>query len=457
MLALSQKGYTATAAVVSAHALATDVGKNILQKGGSAADAAIAMAFTLAVVEPQHSGIGGGGLLLYYEKSLNRFTFVDYREALPQGFLSGSGVVAIPGFVLGMEKIHEAFGKMAWNELLMAAIGYAESGFMPSPGLLFDLNHEAKRLEKAKTFQEFYTNPLGMKKTLFVQAQLASTLKKIQESGAKEFYQDALSHVILDELAETGVKITDEDWSKYQVSFSKPLSFYFQDKLIVTTAAPSAGGKILASLLQTAREKKLESLSPEFIKFLEEQSLTIFKNTTTSAASHTTHISVIDSDGNIASMTNSLGDAFGSGIILPGTGVLLNNALKDIKTSSAKHPATYLTPTIVFKGFDPALVVGTSGGTTIPFNLFQILYRHLVEGDDLSTAIKAPKFYSFPESKTAFYEKGFPIKKIPATLKIKSIESTTTAGNVQAIVIKNGKSRTVSDPRGEGKGIVLGK
>lgn len=471
------------AAIVSQHKLATKTGIKILKSGGNAAEAAIAAAFTLAVVEPHNSGLGGGGFLLYFDKAANTVTFVDYREAAPgalthanyrkrlkgdpQASETGPLAIAVPGFTAGMQKIHEEFGGgLPWGALLDDAIRHATNGVPMLRLMLKRLAGERQRLSALASFQELFVRPAAGKKPFLLQPKLATTLVKIQTGGAKEFYRGDLAKQIAKDLKAAGSTITVSDLAQYRVYFSQPHRFIFQDKVIYSAPLPSTGGLLLERLLLAARAAGIKSDAAGFAAFLEVELGKYFedrKNLSdrrTKPFASTSHLCVVDGNGNIAAMTNTINLPFGSGVVLASSGILMNDEMDDFDLilEGAKNviirgnrPLSSMSPTIVFKSLDPLIVIGTPGGLTIPMNLYQVLQRVLSEGKGMARAIRAPKFYAFPQQKNSMYEEGINPDTLK-NLKIQAKKSARPIGNVQAIVFNGRSPRTFSDPRGEGDG-----
>lgn len=465
-----------TVAISSANSQATQAGYQVLNKGGNAADAAIAIALTLAVTEPQNSGLGGGGIALYYDKSTNQFSYFDYlslsaflnHEKTPEYAdnkkhpgLSKNGVhaIGVPGFILGLEKLHKRFGKLNWETLFEKPIELAEKGFTVSDQFKHDLKQQKSRFESIPGFKTFYSDTLLEKKSTLKQKNLALTLKKISEKGAQDFYSGSLATLILKELSEKKSNIIEEDFKTYKVIIGQPQKILFKNNIL--HGPPTHGFDVLKSILNAATQKNINYKDIHWPAFIEKQALATKKKIGT--GKNTTHISIIDSHGNIVSMTNSLNDVFGSGIILPGTGILLNNAMDnyDFKNTDIAYsikrknrPMSHLVPSMVFKNFEPILVIGTSGGSTIPLNLYQIMQRHLLNGQPLKSAIQAPKFYTFPYKKVNLYENKFSKKQLIGPFKFKTIKTQTTAGNIQAVSLVDKKLKAYSDPRGDGLALV---
>lgn len=467
-----------SSAIVTQNKTATETGLAILAKGGNAAEAAIAAAFSLGVNEPHNSGIGGGGFLLYYDKAQNTLTFVDYREAAPlatkvadykkpETSLTGGLAIAVPGLVAGLKKIHERFGdKITWQELLDPAIKQAKTGFIPGEIIHQRFAQEYKRLTEQKDFQSVFGGLAQTSKSPIKQENLALTLEKIASGGAKDFYHGALAKILVKELENAGSLITLEDLARYTVYFTKPHSFIFKDYTIHSAPLPSTGGLLLQQLLGSARDRGITTKDENFNSFLATELARYFENRKklgdkrTNPFASTSHISVVDAQGNIASMTNTLNSPFGSAVVLPGLGILMNNEMDDFDFEDPEisrnlpergnRPLSSMSPTIIFKGLEPALVIGTPGGLTIPINIYQVLQRHLIEGENLGVAIKAPKIYFLHSANKALYESGYKIT--PIMNGPRPVLSEKPIGNIQAIRIDKSKLTTFSDPRGEGIG-----
>lgn len=487
-LFFSSTAFAIQPAVVSAHPEASKVGLEILKKGGSAADAAIAMAFALSVVEPHNSGVGGGGFLLYYAAKEDRVYFIDYREAAPQvlnpkvskkavkpnsDFEKGVASVGVPGFILGMETIHKKWRKVSWPAVIDPAIELAKKGFFAYAGL-------RQKIEENK--DHFLADP--EMKRLFVDASaslppkldfsdLAGTLENIKTGGAWVFYQGELGTKLVSFLKEKGGLITDADLKNYKVYFRKPHIFDHGTYQVVSAGAPSSGGPGMDILFKRALIYEFTKQAPNTTRFYELLIKSFHDyfdfrdialgDTPNNIISHTTHLCAVDSEGNIASMTNTLNSSFGSGMIIPHTGIILNNELADFssQTNSANRlrgsvrPLSSMAPTIVFKDKKPFLALGTPGGLTIPQNLFQVLYLFLDEHLPLNRSVAHPKVYFSPKTREVVLEKGFPKKMISWFKENYEIKEEDTIGNVEALVFRGDKTTIVTDPRGSGHGLIL--
>lgn len=488
---LSSQSYSYEPAVVSASPLASRVGVEILHKGGSAADAAIATAFALTVVEPYNSGIGGGGFLLYYEASTQKFYFVDYREMSPlnidfeylkkhpKDLETGIHSVGIPGFVSGMDKIHGKFRKVSWPGIIEPSIKLAREGISIKGKLIEKLRAREEFLSQDLEFKTLFIDPWKKGKLKIVQKDLADTLEKIALGGAREFYQGFLTQQMVAYLQQEGGVHDLADFKSYQTFFRKPYQFEVGDHQIISSPLPSSGGRALNFLFGRAFVNEIHNhpfLSLDSFKLHLRGMEDYFRYREMSLGdisgniiSHTTHLSVIDGEGNMAAMTNSLNYPFGAGRVVPGTGIILNNELGDFslnpksanRVKPGKRPLSSMSPTIIMKKrkvndteeLIPKYVIGTPGGRTIPINLFQTLYYHWTRGLNLGSAIRKPKLYYSPIGKKVIVENDFN-KNIKEELGKKyKIQEKDSVGNIQALEIQNQKSTKVySDHRGEGKG-----
>ncbi|MBI2339228.1 MAG: gamma-glutamyltransferase [Deltaproteobacteria bacterium] len=474
--------YAYQPAVVSAHPEATRVGIEILKKGGNSADAAIATAFALSVVEPFNSGLGGGGFLLYYDAKAKKFSFVDYRETAPikasealyrkdpsrlsKGILS----VAVPGFVKGMGTIHKKWGSKAWDELIYPAIDLARKGIPIREKLEEKLKETAPVFKDDPAFTALYADPYEKKNGKIVQTDLAETLDEIRKNSAS-FYTGSLAKKIARFMKKSGGLITEADLRSYPVYFRKPYQFQREPYKIISAPLPSSGGAALDLLFKKAIINNLDRARP----FSPEAFETVMKgikdyfdyreialaDTASNIATHTTHLSVIDKDGNIASMTNTLNSPFGSGVVVPETGIILNNEMADFSlkahTANAirpgRRPLSSMSPSIVFKKGKPYLVIGTPGGFNIPVNLFQVFLFVWDWKASFAGAIARPKIYYSPAADKILVEPKVSNNIREALAGQGTIEEQPPTGNVQALLIQNEKKTlTISDPRGEGKG-----
>ena len=481
--------------VVSQHYLATNAGHSILEEGGNAYDAAIAVAFALAVVLPRAGNIGGGGFMVMFDEASQESYSIDYRETAPEAatkdmFLNSDGSVnkkratqgvlsiGVPGTVYGMWEVHKKFGSLPWSKLLAPAIELAEDGFLISPFMADALNKRYKKLGKYENFKKiFYQNyPVQMHQRL-KQPNLAETLKTISKNGVKGFYEGEIATIIDAYMRENGGLITKKDLKNYRPIWRDTLHGTFNEYEIVTMGPPSPGGVHIIQMLNILENYDLVTMghnSPTYAALLTEsmkyayadrskylgdpdffdvpvQSLiskeyakNIYKkiklNYITpsekilpgSELKHesldTTHFSVADTNGNFVSNTYTLNSGFGSGVIVDGTGVLMNNEMDDFvsapgvpnqfglvggeanKIEPFKTPLSSMTPTIVLRDDKPIYATGSPGGSRIITTVLQFLLNTLVFKMEISDATVAPRIHHQWKPDVLMLETGFDIQ-----------------------------------------------
>lgn len=260
------------AMIVTAHAEATKVGLAILQKGGNAVDAAVAVQFALAVVYPNAGNIGGGGFMNLRLQNGETY-FLDFREKAPGNasrdmFLKDDGTVdrtaiensqlasGVPGTVDGMWQAHEKFGKLSWEELLQPAVELAQHGFPLAIKQAHDLNATMKELDELNGENENYFS--GNKEwkpgDTLIQTDLAQTLKQIQKHGREGFYAGSVADYLVAEMASHNGIISKEDLKNYHAVWRKPVTFHYKNYTVITSPLPSSGGILLQQLLKTTEK-----------------------------------------------------------------------------------------------------------------------------------------------------------------------------------------------------------
>jgi gamma-glutamyltranspeptidase/glutathione hydrolase len=378
--------------VSSASGIASEAGAAILKKGGNAVDAAIAVAFALAVTYPTAGNIGGGGFMIVRMND-GRSGAIDYRETapakahkavfldaqgevIPNASKTGHRSVGVPGTVAGMALAHEKFGSLAWKELLEPARRLAAEGFPVS----YSFARGLKGLQtKAKGFPETHrVFPALAEGELLRQPDLAATLTRIAEKGWREFYEGKTAKLLEQEMAAHGGLITAADLKSYRAVLREPIRGSYRGYELFSMPPVSSGGLLLAQMLKILERFDVASLGhnssakyhllvetmkrcyadraayvgdPGFIKvplagllappYIEERARSINPNRATPSTSiregspapaesgETTHFSVVDGQGNAVSNTYTLRDGYGSGITVAGAGFILNNVMDE--------------------------------------------------------------------------------------------------------------------------------
>ena len=483
--------------VVTQHYLATDVGHAILQKGGNAYDASIAVAFALAVVLPRAGNIGGGGFMLIHDGVTNKNYSIDYREIAPakatkdmylntdgsvnkKRSTQGTLAIGVPGTVYGMWEVHQKFGSLPWKELINPAIDLASNGFKVSPFMADALNGRYKKLGQFKNFKKiFYAEYPVIMNSRLVQPELARTLKIIATKGVAGFYEGEIATLIADYMKKNNGLITKADLANYRPVWREPIQGSYRDFQILTMPPPSSGGIHIIQMLNILEHYDLVSMghnSPRYAALLTEvmkyayadrskylgdpdffdvpvnqliskayakniqQRITLDKITPSAdilpgnALPHesldTTHFSVADKNGNVVSNTYTLNSGFGSGVVINGTGVLMNNEMDDFVSSPGvpnqfglvggeankiepfKRPLSSMTPTIVFHDSKPIIATGSPGGSRIITAVLQFLLNTLDFKMEISDATVVPRIHHQWKPDVLMLEKGFDIQHI---------------------------------------------
>ena len=387
------KNITASkAAVVSAHPLASDAGMQMIRKGGNAFDAAIAAQLALAVVYPGAGNLGGGGFLVAHT-SKGKNIALDYREMAPAKAsrdmyldsaknpitaLSMEGHLAsgVPGTVAGLFATLP-YAKLPMATLIAPAIKLAEEGFALTAAQASSFNY------MKETFIRVNKNPIAFVKDgawkagdIFVQIDLANTLKRIRDNGSAGFYEGETAALIATEMSSGNGIITTEDLKNYKVKAREAMQFPYKNYQVITMPLPSSGGIILQQLLQMTAQQKLATLpfqtaasvqliaeaerrafadraeflgDPDFVKvpvktlvsngYLQKRmadynpkkagNSKLTKAGVIKESEQTTHLSVTDIEGNAVSVTTTLNDNYGSKTVITGAGFIMNNEMDD--------------------------------------------------------------------------------------------------------------------------------
>lgn len=445
--------------VASAHPLATRAGLDILKKGGNAVDAAVATAFALGVVEPYASGIGGGGFLLVYDAEKGRVAVIDYRETAPARtpersksgeFRSGPRSVAVPGTVAGLAKALEDHGTLDLKRVLEPAIDLAGKGFPANRMLINMIENRREMLSKNPEAKRIYLEPGYTEGATVYQKDLARTFRAIAAGGPKVFYEGDISASVAGEMQRLGGRLSAKDLAAYRVVARKPVEGKYRGNQIFSMPPPSSGGVHIIELLnilegcnlaemgqnsaaaiqvmaeamrRVFRDRSKYMGDPDFVeipvkglisdKYAEEIRKEIIRGRLNDhiktpdpkrfESGQTTHVSVADSKGNLVALTQTLNSFFGSGIVVPGTGIILNNEMNDFggwranQARPGKRPVSNMSPTIVLREGKPFMSIGMAGATRIISGLPQIIMNMVDYGMDIQSAISVPRFYCSSE------------------------------------------------------------
>ncbi len=379
--------------VVTQNKHATEVGYDILRKGGNAVDAAVAVGFALAVTLPRAGNLGGGGFVLIYDKESDEISAIDYRSAAPSSATSdlflekdkvirfGHLVNAVPGSVAGLLKAHKDNGSLPLDDLLKPAISLAQEGFEVTHDLNYVLEWGkesmlANQASKDK-FYDLNEAPVQVR-SILKQPNLAKTLFKISKKGSEIFYKGEIAKWISEESLSSGGLITMEDMAAYKAKLREPIETSYRGYRVVTMPPAASGGLVLLQTLNILENFDLKELGHNSAKTVHLLSESMQRAYADRAAYHgdpdyyevpikqmlnrqysrdladqisetrtpngqifagdlskydespdTTHFSIIDSKGNAVSNTYTLGSSFGSGVTIEKGGFLMNNQMRN--------------------------------------------------------------------------------------------------------------------------------
>ena len=384
------------AMVVSARKEASQIGIDILKKGGNAYDAMIATQFALAVVYPIAGNIGGGGFMVYRNNDGTKGA-LDFREKAPIAasknmYLDSLGnviptksefgalAVGIPGSVAGIFEVYKKFGTLPFKELIQPAIDLVRNGFRVTKKQAISLNSSSKAFEKANSYKTDFQKE-WKEGDLLKQEALAQTLERIRDFGKDGFYKGKTADLLVNYITELGGIITHEDLEKYTAIWRNPITFQYKDYQITSMTLPASGGICLAQILKLIEPFNLDTIkqnSTQYIQLLTEaerrsyadrahylgdidfvdvpidslidpkyinQRMSSFswKKATPSSevsqgkilgyeSNETTHYSIVDQFGNAVAVTTTLNTNYGSKVLVKGAGFFLNNEMDDFSS-----------------------------------------------------------------------------------------------------------------------------
>lgn len=532
--------------VAAANPIATQAGYKVLNEGGSAIDALVAVQMMLGLVEPQSSGLGGGAFVVYYDAKTQNLTTFDGRETAPQeatpelfqdengkplkfyNAVVGGRSVGTPGTVKLMGDLHEKYGRLSWSRLLQPALKTAEEGFEVSARLASSIEGGKERLARYPATKAYFFDASGdplKEGTLLKNDAYAQTLTTLSKEGADAFYTGHIAKDIVKKVRgiEDNPGVLNEiDFASYQIKERATTCLPYKQYEICGMGPPSSGALTVGQIMGITGEFDLASMGPDsatawqiigdasrlafadrgrymadtdFVpmpqglldaSYLKERAALItpgkalkevkpgnpsWNNPIAQADDiaielpSTSHISIVDADGNAVSVTTTIENGFGSRVM--SNGFLLNNELTDFsfkahkngypianRLEPGKRPRSSMSPTIVLKDGKPYLVLGSPGGSRIIGYVAKALIAHLEWGMDIQSAISLPnmlnRFGTFDIEKGTSAEKlGSKLHKMGFKIKVRDLNS-----GLQGILITDNGFEGGADPRREG--IALG-
>ncbi|MBI2931231.1 MAG: gamma-glutamyltransferase family protein [Planctomycetes bacterium] len=499
-----------TGMVVAAHPLAAEAGREVLAEGGNAVEAAVAACLALGVVEPFASGLGGGGYMLVHQG--NQTEILDFRgvtsslasedvvypkgATLPWQPKVGPSSATIPGQGRALDLALRRYGRgLPLSRLTRRAIEAAENGFNVSEVFtyvsgLFEGTLRAFP-DAARTY--FINGHRRKPGDRLVQPDLARTLRRIAQEGFEALYTGEIGRAIVATINSSGPVWGEQDLERYEVKIRRPLLLAVAGAEIATTGPPSRGGAGIAQALLRWETNGLRSMahhSSEAIIAMTETFRDVFSalepvigdpdvfsidvgalgaplaasdSTPKAGSASTTHLTVVDRNGMVVALSTTIGHFWGSGVIVPGWGILLNDDISDMERGPGKRNSvgswrrsvSNMAPTLVFRAGRPWFTLGSPGSLRIFPALSQVIANVLFHGMDLEGAVAAGRVHW--EDETLWLEGHIDLGarlKVRETWRGKVVERRAKDlffGGVHAAAIEpDGTIVGVADPRRDG-------
>ena len=481
---------------------------------------------------PQAGNLGGGGFMVIHSNN-NNYT-IDYREQAPLSATENMFIIdgkynqdlslesylssGTPGSVAGLFLAHQKFGTLEWQELIQPALELAKNGFLVTETLEHALENNIEKLSKNEATKKiFFKHGMTLRAgDRLIQSDLAKTLQQIAEFGKDGFYKGTVAELIESDMKKNGGLISKNDLGLYEAKMREPIRFKYKELDIITMAPASSGGLMLALMLNMLEEVELDkdpqsslnilkiseimqiaySLRSIYIgdsdfyevpfeEFLSKQkardllSRVNFNKTSTKESlipesfkfkENTTHFSVIDQYGNAVSNTTTLNTAFGSGVVIDGTGILMNNEMDDFSSSPGvenyfqllgnqankieplKRPLSSMTPTIVFKDERPFIITGAQGGSRIITAVLHIILNYYEFAMSAKDAVYANRYHHQWNPPVLMYEYMddkliAELEKLGFVMYLRPANYDYSNGITSSIMIEDDIIIGVSDPR----------
>ena len=525
--------------VVSQNQSSSDIGVEVLNMGGNAIDAAVAVGFSLAITLPRAGNIGGGGFMLVYLNDEKKTIAVDFRSAAPKNlskndflFLKnnydqrryGYKASGVPGTVAGLLQTHDRYGKLPLKKILQPVIKQAQKGIQVS----YDLNQAIGSADQISLNNEskniYYQNNRPIKEHLLMKRpDLAWTLREIARNGEEAFYTGSIAKKIVQAMQENGGYISAKDLQEYKPRFAEPIQTTYRNHIVLAHPPPAGGAAVLLEGLNILENFSTDEIGPNSASFLHlfaealqrghmdrsrymgdpqfydvpikkiiskkrantlAKTINFEKATPPSALNpdslfhegeNTTHYSIIDKHGNVVSNTYTLGYSFGSGVTIPGTGILMDNQMNNFayqygnpnvmdrsasignRLEPGKRPMSTMTPIIIFdENNELKLITGSPGGALIPAAVLRLVTGVIDFNLNLGEATMLPRLHKDWPYKNLRLEKGFS----KDTLQIlesygHELEESKTMGSTQSILISSKGKEGFADLRRPNAGVAI--
>ena len=525
--------------VVSQNQASSDIGVQILDMGGNAVDAAVAVGFSLAITLPRAGNLGGGGFMLVYLKDEDKTIAVDFRSASPKNitqddflFLKnnydqrryGYKASGVPGTVAGLIQTHERYGKLPLRRILKPVINQARKGFDVS----YDLNQaigSANQIALDVESTNIYLKDNGpiSEHSKMIRKDLAWTINEIAKNGDEAFYEGSIAKKIIQAMNENGGYISAKDLQEYQPRFSEPIKTTYRGSTVYAHPPPAGGAAVLLESLNILENFSVADMGAQSAQFLhlfaealqrghmdrsrfmgdpefydvpiqkiisKKRANTLAKKINLASVTpprdlnpdslfyegeNTTHYSIVDKDGNAVSNTYTLGYSFGSGVTIPGTGILMDNQMNNFayrfgeegiidrsasegnKFEPGKRPMSTMTPVIVFDENNALkLISGSPGGALIPAAVLRVITGIIDFDLNLGEATMLPRIHKDWPYESLRVEKGISLdtKKVLESFG-HELEESKTMGSTQSILISSQGKEGYADLRRPNDGVAI--
>jgi len=525
--------------VVSQNQASSDIGIQILDMGGNAVDAAVAVGFSLAITLPRAGNLGGGGFMLVYLKDEDKTIAVDFRSTSPKNitqddflFLKnnydqrryGYKASGVPGTVAGLIQTHERYGKLPLRRILKPVINQARKGLDVSYDLnqaIGSANQIALDVESTNIYLQD-NNPVS-EHSKMIRIDLAWTINEIAKNGDEAFYEGSIAKKIIQAMNKNDGYISAKDLQEYQPRFSEPIKTTYRGLTVFAHPPPAGGAAVLLeslNILENFSVTDMGAQSAQFLHLLAEalqrghmdrsrfmgdpefydvpiQKIISKKRANTLAkeinlasvtppgnlnpdslfyeGENTTHYSIVDRDGNAVSNTYTLGYSFGSGVTIPGTGILMDNQMNNFayqygeegiidrsasegnKFEPGKRPMSTMTPVIVFDENNALkLISGSPGGALIPAAVLRVITGIIDFDLNLGEATMLPRIHKDWPYESLRIEKGISsdTKKVLESFG-HELEESKTMGSTQSILISSQGIEGYADLRRPNAGVAI--
>jgi len=474
-------------AIAAGHPLTAEAGARVLRGGGNAVDACIAAAFASWVCESPLTGPGGGGFMLLHDAASGRTRLLDFFVAVPldaagsgellelavdfdgdtqQQFRTGAAAVGVPGTALGLEEAHRSAGSVPWDELVAPAARLAREGveLTPAQGYLHRILDGLLR-HSPEGDAMYGPGRAVVAGERFTVPELGETLERIGADGAGVLYHGELARRIVEHVRGGGGALSLDDLAGYRVVRRRPLASHYRGHELRTNPPPSSGGLLVALGLRSlgdsepgpeavaaAMEAQDAVRGPAFVRALHRGAAA------GRILSGTTHISVVDGRGDAASLSASLGS--GSGVVVPGTGIHLNNMLGEADLTEHARPGERLTsmmaPSLVLRDGRPRLVLGSAGSARLRGAILQVVANVVARGMGVEAGVDAPRVHveegiahcEDPAAADLLERAGYPV--------VRFRRRNLYFGGVSAVeLLADGTLAAAGDPRRGGAGVVV--